>query len=115
MLLSGGWADVTRASCRVLGRRWASGDAASTAVEAHMAGVKLGNGPAVGVVELVHVDVIHCAVVEEVAAIPVAAVVTRSEITEAVVDAVVEADLRAPISGMPDIHAVAPAPPSGSP
>src|SRR6185369_5015508 len=49
----------------------------------------------------VHVG--HAAVIEERAAMPVPACVARAEISEAVVHATVKPDVRAPISGMPDV------------
>ena len=42
-------------------------------------------------------DVVYCAVVEEVAAVPVAALVADAEIAGAVVNSAVEADVGAPI------------------
>src|SRR5215469_14804387 len=61
------------------------------------------------------VDVVHGAVVVEVAVSPIAAFITVAEVAVAVVHATVEADVRSPVPGVPDVHAVAPSPISGRP
>src|SRR4051812_39554890 len=50
-------------------------------------------------------DVIDAAVVIEIPAVPIAAFIAFTEITEAVIDAAVEANVRAPIAGVPKICA----------
>src|SRR5665213_3106110 len=55
------------------------------------------------------------AVVPEAAAVPVSAVETCAEVAEAVVDAAVVADFRAPVTGVPEVVGTAVAPPSGRP
>src|SRR5579871_2833619 len=65
------------------------------------------------VVDVRNVRVPHVvagAVVIEVIVIPMAAFVTVAEVAEAVIDTAVEADVPAPIAGMPEIHAARPAP-----
>src|SRR6185312_17027654 len=55
-------------------------------------------------------DVGHRAVVVEVVAVPVAAVVAAAAVTVAVVDAAVEAHVATPVAGVEDVDAAAPAP-----
>src|SRR6185312_16995620 len=65
------------------------------------------------VVDVRNVRVPHVgagAVVIEVAVIPMPAFVTDAEVAESVIDTAVEPDMRTPIAGMPEIHAVGPAP-----
>lgn len=69
----------------------------------------------IDVVNHVDVHVIHPSVIEEVAAVPAAAEVAGAGVAESVVDAAVEADFRAPVSGVPEIGAVGPAPVAGRP
>jgi hypothetical protein len=54
-------------------------------------------------------------VVEEHPVVPIAALVTDAGIPEAIVDAAVIADMRSPISGMPNIMATVIPPITGSP
>src|SRR5262249_47327205 len=60
-------------------------------------------------------EVVDGAVVEELPASPVAALVAAAAIAVAVVDAAVVADVRAPVAGMEQVGAVAPAPPRRGP
>jgi hypothetical protein len=55
-----------------------------------------------------------CVVVKAVSA-PIAALVAISVVSKTVIHATVEADMRAPIAGMPKVATVTPAPPSRSP
>src|SRR4051812_15442922 len=55
-------------------------------------------------------DVVDAAVVIEIPAVPIAAFIAFTEITEAVIDAAVESNVRAPIAGVPKICAAVPAP-----
>ena len=57
------------------------------------------------VVDRAHVDVVVHAVIEEVAAVPVAAFVAEADVAEAVIDAAVETDVQAPMSGIKEIAA----------
>src|SRR5580698_6674325 len=71
-----------------------------------------------GVVDIMnvgHVHVHHCAVVEKVAAIPTPTHETYSEITESVIDSAIEADVWTPITFMENKCAAAPTPPAGRP
>src|SRR5208337_5437752 len=70
---------------------------------------------AVHVVHCALVDVVVDAVIEEVAAIPVAALITESDVAEAVVDAAIPADVHAPVAGVPQVTAAIEAPITGSP
>src|SRR5580704_206749 len=91
-------------------------DAAATAVEAdaiHFAVV--GHCAVIDVVNVVNVDVADAAIVEKVTAAPVAAFEAETAVTEPVINSAIEADVRAPVTGVPEISAVAPAPISGSP
>src|ERR1700722_8161367 len=91
-------------------------DAAAAAVVADAVGFAvIADAAVVGVVNVGHVHVIHRAVVIEMIVVPVAAFVAVAEIAEAVIHAAVEADVRAPVSTVPEIAAAAPAPISGSP
>src|ERR1700751_992701 len=60
-------------------------------------------------------DVVHGAVVIEVAVAPVSAFIAVAEIAEAVIHASVETDVRPPISRMPDVDTVTPTPVAGRP
>src|SRR5581483_9513263 len=73
------------------------------------------HGGVVGVVDVGDVDVVDAAVVPEVAVAPFAAVVAVAGVAVAVVDAAIEADVRAPVAGVPEVDAVAPAPPARRP
>src|ERR1700751_1357219 len=53
--------------------------------------------------------------VEEVSTAPVAALISDSEIAEAVIDAAVETYVRSPIARVPDIDAITPTPVARSP
>ena len=94
---------------------WASTDAASAAVETDSRAASFFNRPFVHVVDNGDVNVVHVAVIEEVIASPVAAGVAVSNVAEAVVDAAVEADVRTPVTFIPKVVAVAPAPVTRSP
>jgi hypothetical protein len=67
----------------------------------------------VGNVCNVHVG--HVAVVVEVASAPLATVEAIAGITEAIVDAAIESDMRTPVAAMENVKAFVPSPPSGSP
>src|SRR6185437_8453854 len=60
-------------------------------------------------------EVVVAAVVPEVAMAPVSATEAGAEVSEAIVDAAVVADGRSPVSGVPEVAAVTPAPVSGGP
>src|ERR1700733_11632982 len=82
-------------------------DAAAAAIEADAIHFTVVDYRAVvDVVYVVDVDVVDAAIVEKVAAAPVAAFEAETAI---------EADVRTPVTGVPEISAVAPAPITGSP
>lgn len=56
-----------------------------------------------------------CGVVIKIISAPVAALVSGAIVSKTIVHAAVEANLRAPISGVPQVAAATPAPPSRSP
>src|SRR5690242_7719722 len=73
------------------------------------------HGPAVRVPDARIADVVDLTVIEEPSVLPIAALVARAGVAVAVVDAAVEADMRPPIAGVPEIGAVAPTPPRRRP
>ena len=96
--------------------RGTSVETAVTAVIADAADVAFVDHRAVvDVVNVGDVYVIHRAVVEEMIVIPVAALVAEAAIAEAVVHAAVKADVRAPVTDVPEITAAAPTPVARSP
>ncbi len=64
----------------------------------------------VGVVNAGRVHVVDGRVVDEGTVVPIAATIAFAEVPKAVVNPAIKAQVRAPISGMPDVIAVAPAP-----
>src|SRR5713226_8160704 len=78
----------------------------AAAVEAHVPRVVHNHGAAVDVPHIDHVHVGHGAVVEEGAASPFSAAKANSAVSEAVVDAPVEAHMRSPIASVPTIEAI---------
>jgi hypothetical protein len=65
------------------------------------------------VVHITHVSnvyVVDGAVVIEVATVPITSVVSRTGVTESVVDATVESDLRSPVAGVPNVKPSSKAP-----
>ena len=97
-----------------LGRLRPDSDAASAAVVGD-AGVVVDDDGAVVDVGDVWADAVDGAVVVEVVAVPVAAVVANAGVAEAVVDAAVEADVKAPEAAMEAPAVVIPAPVAGGP
>ena len=92
----------------------------ATVREALTAGVDRATAPGlvVDVVETTTVaeaEIVIAAVIEEVTAAPVAAEEAGAEIAEAVVDAAVVADARAPVAGVPKVCAAAVTPVAGCP
>src|SRR5271165_2173418 len=91
-------------------------DAAVAAIEADaIRFVIVNHGAVVNIVNVVDVHVVHAAVVEKVAAVPVATLVAESAVAEAIINSAIEADVRAPVTSVPEISSAAPAPISGSP
>src|SRR5579872_5275584 len=90
-------------------------DAALAAVIAHV-GLVVNHDPLVIDVANVHdIDIRDRAVVEEVIAFPSSTGIAVAEISEAVVNATIEADLRSPETFVEQEHAAVPSPPRRSP
>src|ERR1700693_3700880 len=84
--------------------RWTCNNSAAAAVVAHAIHIAIVHyGFVVHVVNVVHVDVVHRAVVEEMPAVPVATFVTETAVAEAVVNAAVKADMWAPETTVTEI------------
>src|ERR1700683_2604315 len=62
-----------------------------------------------------HIYIAHRAVVKEASALPVTALVAHSAVTEPVIYAAIETNFRPPITAIPRIRAVVPAPIARSP
>ena len=73
------------------------------------------HGGVVGIVDVGDVYAIDSAVVIEIPAVPIPAIVAVTVIAKAVANAAVEADLRPPVTGIPDVGAFAPSPVAGRP
>ena len=111
LVLRGGWRIVPTTSCRKLRGGWPSRRTATAAVEADaIHATSAGYSAAVHVVNNRAIDVRDGAVVVKRSVIPIPAVVAETRITEPVVDSSIESNGKAPISFVPSIHAVAPAP-----
>lgn len=108
------WRNARPAHGCDLSRLWANCDSAVTAVVGD-AGVVVDDDCAVVDVSDVDVDAVDRAVVVEVVAVPVAAVITDAGVAEAVVNAAVEADMRAPEAAMEAPAIAVPAPVAGGP
>ena len=88
-------------------------DAAIPAIEADPVVVVYNH---IAVVDVVHhrdVDIVDTAVIEEVAGVPVATLIARPHIAEAIVHAAVEADVRAPVAVEEAVAAVGISPVAG--
>ena len=114
--LHSGSADVAIAIRGHFRGRGTSVETAATAVVADAADVAIvDHGAVIDVVNVGGVYVIHGAVIKEMIVIPVAALIAETAIAEAVVHAAVKADVRAPVTGVPEITTAAPTPVAGSP
>jgi predicted RNA methylase len=90
-------------------------DPAVTAVIADMVDLALVDPGVVNVVDRVDVHVIHSCVVVKMPVVPASALVTMTEITEAIVDPAIETDERAPVAWIEKIAAAPPTPITRSP
>src|SRR5215469_2317306 len=88
--------------------------AAAVIADARIA-VIVDDGGVVGVVNDVHIHVVDGAVVIEMIVLPAAAFIAVAEVSVAVVNSAVEADVRPPVAFMKNETASAPAPPRRSP
>src|SRR5260370_1076151 len=101
----------------LFGRRGTSGYAARAAVVAHAVhgDIIVDDGLVVGIVHHRHVHIGHRAVIHESATAPISARIPHTCITKAVVDSAVKSDVRAPVTGAPNVYAITPAPITRSP
>ena len=92
-------------------------DSTRSAVETHSAAapVVTANGAVVGVVHHGGIHIVDRAVVVEVAATPVAALVTVADVAKAVVDAAIEADVLTPVATVEPVVVMPEAPVAGCP
>ena len=91
--------------CRELFRRRFRCRSAHPTIKAGIARAIHRNGLAVNVRDRNVGEIVHCAVVEEAAVLPVAAFVTDAIIAKAVIYTAVKSDVRPPISEMKDVDA----------
>ena len=99
---------------RQLMRRRARSQATGPAVEGDVV-VHVDYGAVVYVRHMHRAEVHDRAVVEECSAVPITARESNTGITEAVVHSAVEADMRAPVAGVPGIDTAPPTPISRGP
>ena len=86
-----------------------------TAVEGNVGVIIYNHGLVIDIRDIGDIHVGHRAVVEKPAAAPFTTLEAFAEVSEAVINAAVESDMRAPIAGIPKIDAVVPTPVSGGP
>ena len=109
------WSAVRFVGPGLLLRGGTRGYSALSAVEGHVRVVIYDDGL---VIDIGHVRDVHIgdrAVVEERATAPFAACEAFAEVSEAVINATIESNMRAPIACIPEIEPVVPTPVSGSP
>jgi hypothetical protein len=68
------------------------------------------HGFPVDVMDIRSVHTCNCGVIQKASAVPMAALIPRSFISEAIMDTAIVADMGTPITGMPHIHASAMSP-----
>jgi hypothetical protein len=88
---------------------------ALTAVVGHVGMIVYDHGLVIDIRDVGDIHVSHRPVIEEFAAAPFAAREAFAEVSEAVINAAIESDVRAPIAGIPKIDAIVPSPVSGGP
>ena len=97
--------------CREFTRGWASAESARTAIVANtIHRVVVHHGTVVNVGDIRHIDAGYGPVIEELSAPPFAPLKAPSVVTKAIIDAAVEANVRAPVTRMPEERASTPAP-----
>jgi len=109
------WSAVRFVGPGLLLRRGARGYSAPSTVERHVRVVIYDDGPVIDIGHVRDVHIGHRPVVEEVAAAPFSACEAFAEISEAVINAAIKSNVRAPIAGIPNIEAIVPTPVSRSP
>src|ERR1700728_1856472 len=96
--------------------RWTRGYSTAATVEGNVRRVIHNNGAVhVNIGDRRGVHVHHSGVVEEISAAPFAATEAGAAISKAVVNTAIEANLRSPVTAVPGVGAVVPAPVAGSP
>jgi hypothetical protein len=98
----------------LLGRR-TRGHSAASAVEGNVRAIVYDHRPVIDIGDVGDIHIGHRAVVEESAAAPFTAGETFAEVSETVINAAIESDVRTPIAGIPKIDAAVPTPVSRSP
>jgi hypothetical protein len=115
LLLIRGAFNVMFASRSFFFRAWAVRYSASSTVIAHAVYGHVVDNSFVVHMHICDVHVIHCTVIGEVAMIPISAFVAVTYVSETVVHSTVKADMRTPISGVPNVGAFAPSTITGCP
>jgi len=93
-------------------------DAADTAIKTDSAARWIADYPSISIVDVSDArmaQIIDLAVIIKSMVAPIPAVVSAPEISEAVVDATIEPDLRPPISGVENVKPTDPSPPGWGP
>jgi hypothetical protein len=96
-------------------RRRTRGYSAVSAVEGNVRVIVHDDGLVIDIGDVGDIHVGHRTVVEKVVTSPFAACETFAEVSEAVINAAIESDVRAPIADIPKIDAIVPTPVSGGP
>src|SRR5437879_6370928 len=115
--LFSGRSDMLFANGDLFGWGRPSCDAASPAViaDAIHRDIIVDHGLIVGVVHHCHIYVGHGAVINKSAIAPISAPIAHACVAEAIVDSAIKSNVRPPISRMPNVHVIGPAPITGSP
>ena len=104
LCLLGRWRDALGTSRGQFCSGWASGCSAGAAVIANVVHRSVvDHRRVVNVVNVGDVHVVHRTVVIQSSIIPVCALVAGTAVAVAIIDAAVEADLWAPVAGMPEV------------
>jgi hypothetical protein len=109
------WPAVRFVGPGLLLRRRTRGYSALSAVVGNVRVIVHDDGLVIDIGDVGDIHVGHRTVVEEFAAAPFAAREAFAEVSEAVIDAAVESNVRAPIADVPNIEAVVPTPVSWGP
>jgi hypothetical protein len=104
------WSTVRFVGPGLLLRRGTRSYSALSAVERNVRVIVYDHGLVIDIGDVGDIHVGHRAVVEKSAAAPFAAREAFAEVSEAVINAAIESDMRAPIASIPKIDAVVPTP-----
>lgn len=99
------WRDTLLVQNRNFRRRRPGIESAAPAVIADPGHGNIRNSVVIDVVNDGPIHVVNGAVIVEGSPVPISALVTVADITEPVIDSAIEADVRAPISGVPVVAA----------